>query len=84
MDYHDICNIDTPESERRKMNIGDIWINAAECGRCKETIRSKNKHDHATCSCGSLSVDGGSWYAKRAWARGTSFKEKSVSFSDVK
>jgi len=83
MDYHSICDIDTPECERRKRNIGDLWINAAECNKCKDTIRSKNRRDYVTCSCGNLSVDGGSWYAKRAWVEDHSFTEKLVAFSDV-
>lgn len=67
MDYQTICNIKTPKSERRKMNIGDIWDNSAQCLNCMEVIRSKNRHDYVTCSCGNVSVDGGSWYIKRCY-----------------
>jgi len=65
-DYHFCCNKKTSKEEREKLNIGDIWINAAVCLECKDYIRSLNKHHMATCSCGSISVDGGSWYSKRS------------------
>ncbi len=51
--------------QRRKFDIGDIYINAAVCLGCHEYIRSRNQHDYVTCKCGAISVDGGSWYAKR-------------------
>lgn len=66
-DYHDFTNIDTPQSERRKLNVGDIWENGAQCLTCGDYVRSRNRHDYATCSCGNVSVDGGSWYAKRSF-----------------
>ena len=76
-DYHDFTNIDTPREERRALDVGDIWINAAKCEVCGDTIRSRNRHDLVTCSCGNLSVDGGSWYAKR------SFRDSAMSFTDL-
>ena len=66
-DYHDFVTKDTPMSDRRKLNIGDLWINAAKCLICNETIRSRNQHDFVTCKCGNVSVDGGSWYARRVF-----------------
>jgi len=70
MDYHLFCNKDTPKEERRIYNVGDIWINAAKCLLCGETIRSKDRHDFVSCKCGSLKVDGGSWYIKRCAEEG--------------
>lgn len=67
-DYQSFTTKATPKAERRKLNIGDIWSNAAKCLACGEVVRSKNRHDYATCGCGGLSVDGGSWYSKRMGA----------------
>jgi hypothetical protein len=69
-DYHDFTTADTPEPERRALNVGDVWINAAKCEECGDVLRSKNRHDFVTCSCGNLSVDGGSWYTKRSFGQG--------------
>ncbi len=53
------------KKQRRKFDIGDIFINAAVCMKCGDYIRSKNRHDFVWCGCKSIAVDGGSWYAKR-------------------
>lgn len=65
-DYQQFTTKATPKAERRKLDIGDIWSNAAKCLGCTEIVRSKNRHDYVTCSCERVAVDGGSWYAKRA------------------
>jgi hypothetical protein len=66
-DYHFICDINTPKDIRSsKLNMGDIYINAVKCKRCGDYIRSKNRHDYRTCSCGACAVDGGSLYMKRS------------------
>lgn len=65
-DYHHFTTKATPLKERRRMDVGDIWINAVRCHSCGETIRSKNRHDFVTCRCKSWSVDGGSWYRRMA------------------
>jgi hypothetical protein len=84
-DYHDFVDKHTPKKERRRLNTGDIYINAATCKICGEHIRSKNRHDYVTCKCGNLSVDGGSWYAKRGFRKSIdSFINDIVYFSDVK
>lgn len=44
---------------------GPIKRNAARCRKCKEIVSSVNLHDFETCSCGAISVDGGSWYCRR-------------------
>ena len=64
-DYHDFTTIKTSVWTREKLDVGDIWINAAVCGYCKEHIRSRNRRDYRHCGCGKTMVDGGSWYAKR-------------------
>ena len=78
-DYHDFTTKNTPKSERNRLGVGHIWINAVTCNRCGNTIRSKNRHDFVWCSCGSVAVDGGSWYCKRV---GLDFTEKSEVFDD--
>lgn len=85
IDYHDMCNIDTPQDERRAKNIGDIWINAATCNNCGSYIRSKNRHDFVTCECGAVSVDGGSWYAKRTFDATSvgGYTDEIIMFEDV-
>ena len=84
-DYQDFTNIDTPKEERRKLYVGDIYSNSAVCLKCGEVIRSKNRHDFVTCSCGNVSVDGGSWYVRRCYRDGEdSYREENVLYSDVK
>ena len=56
---------DMSVEERRRLDVGDIWANQAKCKKCQDVIRSKNRHDFVTCKCGAISVDGGSWYARR-------------------
>lgn len=65
--YTDAFPINISLEVRRKNDIGDLYINQAKCFRCDQIIVSKNRHDMVTCSCGNLSVDGGSWYAKRSY-----------------
>ena len=83
-DYHDFVTIDTPKEERRRLNVGDIYVNAATCNLCGDCIRSKNRHDFVECKCGNLFVDGGSWYVRHGFKKEKSFTNKTVMFSDVK
>lgn len=85
-DYHLFTTIDTPKEERERLHVGDIYINAATCGECKERVRSRNKHDFRTCKCGGVSVDGGSFYARRAFKSPTfygGFVDEVVPYNDV-
>jgi len=84
LDYHDFTTIDTPKEERDKKNVGDIWINAAQCLLCGEVVRSRNRHDYRYCKCGNVAVDGGSMYIKRSYKEPDTFKDIVVLFSDVK
>jgi len=59
---------------RAKYNTGDILENAAECLKCGDYIRSNNRHDFKSCSCGNVSVDGGSWYSRRVFKDKEGFK----------
>ena len=67
---------------RRKYNVGDILENAAICKLCGDYLRSNNRHDYKTCSCGNLSVDGGSWYAKRNVMHGFDTIQESIVYYD--
>lgn len=42
--------------------------NQARCLKCDDVLVSRHRHDFVTCSCGSLSVDGGTAYLKRSAA----------------
>lgn len=44
-----------------------ILVNKARCKLCRITIESKHRHDFVSCPCGTLSVDGGREYIRRAW-----------------
>lgn len=71
------------KTTREKYGIGDILENAAECLKCGDYIRSNNRHDYRSCSCGAISVDGGSWYAKRS-GNYSDCRDKIVLFDDAK
>lgn len=45
-----------------------IIQNAVSCLSCGDFIVSKHRHDFVTCTCGSISVDGGQEYLRRAGA----------------
>lgn len=79
VDYVDMCHINTPVSVRREKNIGNIYMNTAECGYCGWIIRSRNKHHTDTCKCGKSSIDGGSHYIK---ARGDNIKCHTILFTE--
>jgi hypothetical protein len=63
-DYQTMVNIDTPKDIRHRFDIWDIRSNSIQCNKCQDIIRSKNRHDYVTCSCGGCSVDWWSWYCK--------------------
>ena len=79
-DYHNFTNKDTPVAERRRLNVGDVWLNQVKCLKCNITIRSKNRHDYVQCKCGNIAVDGGSWYCKRV-GNGGNYEELSESYN---
>ncbi len=83
VDYHDFSHPGTSKEKRTRLNIGDIYINGAECLECDYFIRSRNQHDYVTCKCGGVSVDGGSWYAKRSFKDSSKFKDVIVYYNDV-
>lgn len=59
-----MCPIDTHSTERRKINVGDIFSNAIMCKCCGETIESAHLRDMKYCGCGRVYVDGGTWYRR--------------------
>lgn len=64
-DYLNLVTRSSTPEQRKKFRIGDIFINAAVCLKCEDYVRSVNQHDFKSCKCGAVTVDGGSWYAKR-------------------
>ena len=42
-----------------------IVQNAVSCLNCGDFIFSKHRHDFVTCTCGTISVDGGQEYLRR-------------------
>lgn len=63
-DYHDWTYRSTPKKKRKQLSVGDIYLNAAICKKCDYFIRSRNRHDMVYCKCGTVAVDGGSFYQK--------------------
>lgn len=59
-----------------------IIENKAKCLMCGDIIESKHRHDYVTCSCGNLSVDGGTDYLRRNF-RGTMDSWIDISISEV-
>ncbi len=82
-DYHKFVKRDTPKAERRLLGVGDIWSNAVRCRTCGELVRSRHRHDFRWCKCGTVAVDGGSWYSKRSVKEEADFEEMTELFDDV-
>lgn len=80
--YQSLCPQGTPEAIRRKHNIGNIFLNQAKCLVCGDVITSNHRHDFVTCSCGEVSVDGGSWYAKRLFRASEGWEEMTVPYDE--
>lgn len=78
--YHLFTTINTPTSKRKKLDVGDIWLNQTTCLKCMDTITSHNRHDFKYCNCGLIGVDGGSWYAKRLYKDGAKYKDNIIMF----
>lgn len=81
--YQSICPINTPKGVRRKLHIGDIFENKAKCVICNDVVMSKNRHDSVSCTCGNLTVDGGSWYMKRSCYVLEDYEELSIYYNDA-
>lgn len=50
-----------------RLHVGPLRTNGARCLGCGDEIHSLHRHDFRTCTCGAVSVDGGTWYARRAF-----------------
>lgn len=84
VDYQNFTTKDMPKEERKMYGVGDIWANQAKCLRCGDVVRSRNRHDFVSCSCGNLAVDGGSFYAKRLVRDGwDSIENQNEMYDDV-
>jgi hypothetical protein len=46
--------------------VNDVIVrNSARCLTCGDEIESTHRHDFVTCTCGAISVDGGTAYLRR-------------------
>lgn len=75
------------QAERNQIGVGNIRLNRIQCKRCKDIITSHHRHDYNECFCGSVQVDGGSWYLRRGWSEGNSedlIIEMSEYYKDIK
>ena len=54
-----------------------IIKNAIRCNHCGDIIESKNVHDFKSCSCGCVSVDGGTEYLRRSFQKEGDYTELS-------
>lgn len=59
-----------------------ILRNRAKCLICGDVIESASRHDYVSCSCGAISVDGGTDYLKRSFAPGAKWEDLSVTIPD--
>lgn len=59
------------------MEIEIVIRNRAKCLICGEILESISRHDFKTCSCGSLSVDGGLDYIRRGFLEEGCYEELS-------
>lgn len=72
------CSGDSVEEVNKLLEkLGDakvrrILSNKAQCKKCGDIVESKYTHNSKWCSCGTISVDGGHKYLKRA-IRGDDF-----------
>lgn len=60
------------------MTMRKIFKNAAKCLKCGDIIESKHRHDYVTCSCGNVSVDGGTDYLRRSFKEMDSWIDISI------
>ena len=59
-----------------------IICNKAKCLNCGDTLISHHRHDYKSCSCNSLSVDGGNAYLSRGYNDLSQVEELSI-YSDA-
>jgi hypothetical protein len=55
-----------------------ILQNMARCGKCKEVIESKHRHDWVQCPCKATYVDGGLDYLRRGFIEEHGYEELST------
>lgn len=61
-----------------------IKINKAQCKHCGDILISTDEDKKETCTCGKVTVDGGSSFLVRTGERGTDYKELSeLNFGDA-
>lgn len=66
-DYHFLFSKWMVKEEREKMTVWDLWINGLVCLKCKDFVRSRNRHDFRRCECWACAIDWGSAYGRFIW-----------------
>jgi len=52
-----------------------IIQNEVQCNSCGDRIYSSHRHDFVSCNCGSIAVDGGMDYIRRAMKTGADYTD---------
>lgn len=66
------------QEAREALKRVKIIKNSAKCLRCGDEIESCHRHDFRSCSCGSVSVDGGKDYLRRCFASQDCYEDTSI------
>lgn len=56
------------KTNKKKEKIKWITLTCAKCYKCKDVIISWYRHDFKSCSCKSISIDGGRDYVRFGWS----------------
>lgn len=62
--------------------MSKILSNSAKCLKCGDTIYSAHRHDHKSCSCGSIFVDGGMEYLRHGYDKKENYENISIEVPD--
>ena len=54
-----------------------IVRNKIKCNRCGDIIESRTRHDFKGCACGTVFVDGGTFYLRRGFTYPSDYTEMS-------
>lgn len=60
-----------------------IVKNAIKCNHCGDVIESTSVHDFKSCSCGTVSVDGGHDYLRRCFVNSQDDYEELSEYAEV-
>lgn len=55
--------------------MNKIIVSKVHCKKCNEIIESKHRPDYKSCECGSISIDGGTYYQQFSFPNGATSDE---------